>query len=108
MAEMDLEAAASAIPEVKKVIVAYGDKIAYENTLGEALASLFGDDADASEPGTSDSGSAGGDSGTKTQSDWIKQAADAYDDAQKALQSGDWAEYGKHMDKLEEALNQLS
>ncbi|MBR3785299.1 MAG: UPF0182 family protein [Firmicutes bacterium] len=103
-----LEAAASAIPEVKKVIVAYGDKIAYENTLGEALASLFGDDADATDTGVSDSGSADGDGGTKTQSDWIKQAADAYDDAQKALQSGDWAEYGKHMDKLEEALNQLS
>ena len=102
-----LEASASAIPEVKKVIVAYGDKIAYENTLGEALASLFGDDADTTEPGVGgDEGAADNDS--MTQSDWIKQAADAYDNAQKALQSGDWAKYGKYMDELEEALNQLT
>ena len=103
-----LEASASAIPEVKKVIVAYGDKIAYEDTLGEALASLFGDDADTTEPGVGGSEEGTGDSDTRGQADWIKQASDAYDDAQKALQNGDWAEYGKHMDKLEEALNQLS
>ncbi len=103
-----LEASASAIPEVKKVIVAYGDKIAYESTLGEALASLFGDDADTTEPSAGDSGSGDGGSEAMSQADWIKQASDAYDDAQKALQSGDWAEYGKHMDKLEEALKQLS
>ena len=102
-----LEASASAIPEVKKVIVAYGDKIAYENTLGEALASLFGDDADTTEPGVGNEENSG-DSDTKTQSDWIDQASKAYEDAQKALQGGDWAEYGKQMDKLEEALNQLS
>lgn len=103
-----LEAAASAIPEVKKVIVAYGDKIAYENTLGEALASLFGDEADATDSGAGGTDESAGESGTKTQSDWIKQAADAYDNAQKALQSGDWAKYGKYMEELEEALNQLS
>jgi len=101
-----LEAANAAIPEVKRVIVAYGDKIAYENTLGEALASLFGDEADTSEPVDDGSGDEG--EGTKTQSDWIDQASKAYEDAQKALQDGDWAEYGKQMEKLEEALNQLS
>lgn len=30
------------LPEVKRVIVAYGDRIAYEETLGEALDALFG------------------------------------------------------------------
>jgi uncharacterized membrane protein (UPF0182 family) len=102
-----LEAANTAIPEVKRVIVAYGDKIAYENTLGEALASLFGDEADTTEPSVDGSGQQN-ESGTKTQSDWIKQASDAYDNAQKALKNGDWAKYGKYMDELEEALNQLS
>ncbi len=100
-----LEASASAIPEVKRVIVAYGDKIAYENTLGEALASLFGGEADTSEP-AGDTGESG-DSGEKTQADWIKQASDSYDNAQKALQDGDWAKYGEYMDQLEEALNAL-
>ena len=37
-----LEASNQAIPEVKRVIVAYGDKIAYASTLDEALENLFG------------------------------------------------------------------
>ena len=101
-----LEASASAIPEVKKVIVAYGDKIAYENTLGEALTALFGDDADTTD-GPDGVGADKDKDGTKTQKDWIKQAADSYDKAQEALKNGDWAAYGKHMDNLEEALNHL-
>lgn len=100
-----LEAANAAIPEVKRVIVAYGDKIAYEDTLGEALASLFGDEADTTEP--VDEGD-DKDDGTKTQSDWINQASEAYEHAQKALQDGDWAKYGEYMAELEEALNQLT
>ena len=100
-----LEAANAAIPEVKRVIVAYGDKIAYEDTLGKALASLFGDEADTTEPtGTEESGG----ETVKTQSDWINQASKAYENAQKALQKGDWAKYGEYMDQLEEALNQLN
>ena len=38
-----LEATNSSIPEVKRVIVVYGDRIAYEPTLAEALNSLFGE-----------------------------------------------------------------
>ncbi len=38
-----LEAENPAIPEVKRVIVVYDDKIAYEPTLGEALNALFGE-----------------------------------------------------------------
>lgn len=101
-----LEAANTAIPEVKRVIVAYGDKIAYEDTLGEALASLFGEEADTSEPVTGDTNQ--NDDDLKTQADWINQASKAYDNAQKALQKGDWAKYGEYMAELEEALKQLS
>ncbi|MGN0732908.1 MAG: UPF0182 family protein [Emergencia sp.] len=99
-----LEAANSAIPEVKRVIVAYNDKIAYEATLGQALASLFGDDASsevtADEPG--------GSGEPVTSADWIKKANDAYDSAQDALKDGDWSAYGKYMDQLEEALGNLA
>ncbi|MDQ9790249.1 hypothetical protein RFZ51_19375, partial [Acinetobacter baumannii] len=50
-----LEAAESSIPEVKRVIVAYGDKIAYEKTLGEALNVLFGDGTSKDKPNSSSS-----------------------------------------------------
>lgn len=102
-----LEAANSAIPEVKRVIVAYGDKIAYEPTLAEALASMFGEGSGL-ESVAEEGQDAKADSKKLTTSDYIKKAVDAYDSAQKALKNGDWAEYGKQMSELESALNALS
>ncbi len=37
-----LEATSTSLPEVKRVVMFYGDKVAYEPTLAEALDSLFG------------------------------------------------------------------
>jgi hypothetical protein len=101
-----LEASNSAIPEVKRVIVAYDDQIAYEPTLSGALEELFG-----SNGGTEDEKSEGGEAGEskqKTQSDYIKAAQEAYDNAQEALKEGDWAAYGKYMDELSKNLSKLS
>lgn len=105
-----LEAANSAIPEVKRVIVAYGDTIAYKPTLQEALESLFGEGTGVQSvvEGKGNKGGNGGGKKTElTQSDYIKQASDAYAKGQEALKNGDWAEYGKAMDDLEDALNKL-
>ena len=106
-----LEATNSSIPEVKRVIVAYGDQIAYEPTLAEALDKLFGEGSGDKYSGSNSSASqAGGDAkkqDTLTQSELIEKAQKAYDDAQAAMKQGDWAEYGKHMDELENYLNKL-
>lgn len=99
-----LEATNSSIPEVKRVIVAYGDKIAYKPTLAEALNELFGE---GSAKDSSTSGSSGKKGGKLTQSQIIKKCQDAYDDAQKALSDGNWAKYGEHMKKLEKYLKKL-
>ena len=105
-----LEATNSSIPEVKRVIVCYGDQIAYESNLADALDSLFGDGAgdgyssgNANNKKTSSSGS----SQSLSQSDLIKKAQDAYDNAQSALKDGNWAKYGDYMDNLREYLNKL-
>ena len=56
----------------------------------------------------------GGDSGSTSapaemsQDEMILAAQAAYEEAQEALQKGDWAEYGKHMDELEKYLNKLA
>ena len=108
-----LEATNSSIPEVKRIIVAYGDRIAYEQTLAECLVSLFGDEA----AGGVDS--AGGSvvedetvqnkpDGDLTQAELIKKAVDAFNNADAAMKSGDWAAYGKYLDELEDALNKLA
>ena len=105
-----LEATNASIPEVKRIIVAYGDRIAYEETLAECLVSLFGDGAeegvDADKPSTEEEGTA--DNGTLTDSELIEKAVTAYNNAESAMQSGDWAAYGKHLDELESILNQLA
>lgn len=99
-----LEAENSAIPEVKRVIVAFDDKIAYEETLAEALESLFGEGTGTKPPTEGSEG----ESGAMSTSDWINKASESYNKAQDALKNGDWAEYGKYMDELEEALNNLA
>ena len=103
-----LEAANSAIPEVKRVIVAYDDKIAYESTLDEALESIFGEGAtipDPQEPSKPDDDKkpAG-----NSKQDLIKKASDAFSNAEKALQNGNWIEYGVQMDIVQDSLNKLS
>ena len=114
-----LEATNSSIPEVKRIIVAYDDKIAYEETLAECLVSLFGDEAasgiDSSGGSVNEQQSANEETGQGasttselSQTELIQKAASAYDNAQSALQQGDWAAYGEYMDELEDALSQLA
>lgn len=104
-----LEAENSAIPEVKRVIVAFDDKIAYEETLAEALESLFGEGTGVKKPDTGTDGDKDGTgNGSMSTADWIKQASESYNKAQDALKDGDWAKYGEYMKELEEALNQLA
>lgn len=112
-----LEATNSSIPEVKRIIVAYNDRIAYEETLAECLVSLFGDEAASgvdSAGGSVSSQTGEGSEGTTvpeaelSQTELIQKAAAAYDNAQAALKDGDWASYGEYMEELEEALNKLA
>ncbi len=113
-----LEATNSSIPEVKRIIMAYNDKIAYEETLADCLVSLFGSKA---ENGVSGSGSGDGkDDGSQTSTnetgadtsnlsitEIAQLVQDYYEKAKTAQQNGDWAEYGDNLDKMEEYLNML-
>ncbi len=104
-----LEATNQAIPEVKRVIVAYQDKIAYEATLSEALLNMFGGSAgDAGNKVESlNSGDSGG-GATEDVKSLINKAQNAYNKAIEAQQNGDWAGYGKYLDQLESYLTRLS
>ena len=107
----------SSLPEVKRVIVAYGDKIAYEATLAEALDKLFGTGTDfiANYYGgvmptpPEESGDTETDDGsTATVDQLIAAAVEAYNNAANAQKNGDWAAYGKYLDELGDYLNQLT
>jgi uncharacterized membrane protein (UPF0182 family) len=97
-------------PLLKKVLVAFGDKIAFEDTLTAALDSLFGGNSGAN------SGAAGpvvtptpGGSTPSTPSAALKaalaQARQAMIDKDQAMTAGDWAAYGKAEKALKIAID---
>ena len=107
-----LEATNSSIPEVKRVIVAYGDQIAYESTLAEALNSLFGEGSAQESPGSEEASgntdsSAGESDSSLSQTEIITKAQEAFDNAQEAQKDGDWAKYGEYLNELDKYLNML-
>ena len=107
-----LEATNSSIPEVKRIIVAYNDKIAYEETLADCLISLFGTKAQNGVSGsetTTPSQSSGDDSAANMSARQLAELVQEYfTKAQNAQKNGDWAKYGEYLDKMEEYLNELT
>lgn len=102
-----LEASNQAIPEMKRVIVAYGDKIAYESTLEDALANLFGEDENSGQSQSASASSGKNNSGKSNTKELIQKANEAYENAVNAQKSGNWKKYGDYLDELEKYLNQL-
>lgn len=108
-----LEATNSSLPEVKRVIIYYNDRIAYEPSLSRALDVMFGagsgsplngDDGDPAHGGeTPDDGD-----GVTSVDALIQKAVDAYNNAVAAQERGDWAAYGSYLNELESYLNQLN
>ena len=101
-----LEASNQAIPEVKRVIVAYQDKIAYEPTLAEALVSLFG--GDAGDKDNKVDGAGDDDAGNGDLQSLIQKAQNSYDKAIEAQKNGDWEAYGKYLKQLENYLAKMT
>jgi uncharacterized membrane protein (UPF0182 family) len=116
-------------PLLQKVLVAFGDKIEFEDTLDQALDALFGGDSGASagdnnvptngtgtgqNGGTSGGGQTngggktGGGSGSTTNNaalqDALQRANQALSDSQAALKAGDWTAYGQAQQRLQQAI----
>ena len=107
-----LEAENSSIPEVKRVIVAYGDAIAYQPTLAGALEELFGKPEEGTKPGDKPEGPVTPPEGptapgTHTTAELINLADEAFINMETAQRNGDWAAYGRYLDQLESYLSEL-
>ena len=92
----------TSFPLLKKILVAFGDKIAFEDNLDDALNALFGGDA-------------GGDNGGTTPEDPdltnAQKLANALEDARQAIlekdaamRAGNWTAYGKAEARLQKAI----
>ncbi|MEW9121990.1 MAG: UPF0182 family protein [Thermotaleaceae bacterium] len=96
----------SSLPEVKRVIVFYGERIAYEETLEAALEKLFGTAAEVPSGEAPDPQLPTGEaSGNIPQ--LIRQAKDVFNRAQEAQRGGNWAEYGRLIEELRGILEGL-
>ncbi len=92
------------IPELKRVIVAYENRIAMEETLDAALSKIFGDVRVSEEPSTLKTPQpAVAGSGRNLAS----AAGEHYDRAMKAQRDGNWAQYGEEIKKLGETIRKM-
>jgi hypothetical protein len=101
-----LRAEQGALPELRRVIVAYGDQVVMRETLDQALEVIFGAARPSALP--PDPGIAADPALPADLSSLIQAAVAAYQDGQTALQQGDWQRYGQSQQQLEALLQQLS
>ena len=100
-----LQSESTKMPELKRIIAAYGNKVVMEETLDKALLAIFGgDQTGAVDPSTpaAPSGTAG-----KTIQELSQLARQYYDQANERLKVGDWAGYGENINKLNETITRL-
>ncbi|MTI48746.1 UPF0182 family protein [Sporosalibacterium faouarense] len=96
----------NSLPEVKRVIVAYEDRIVMEETLDRALSQIFGQvDQEKDDSGVID------DIDTDVEDENVKsiiqKANQLFNQAKEASREGNWSEYGEYINQLEEILGQL-
>ncbi|MGF9764977.1 UPF0182 family protein [Microvirga sp. 0TCS3.31] len=99
-----LRASAGQIPELKRVIAAYGDQVVMEETLAQALAALFTEPVRVPErTGALPHGLTGA-----LEADRAREALSHYREAMERLKAGDWQGFGAELDKLGRALERSS
>jgi uncharacterized membrane protein (UPF0182 family) len=91
------------LPELKRVIASYGERVVMKETLAEALSALF-------EAGTAPTTSSAT-TGTPlagSAADRAREALDHYNQAMERLKSGDWAGFGRELEAVRGFLEDIS
>ncbi|MGV9776862.1 UPF0182 family membrane protein [Streptosporangium sp. NPDC003464] len=94
-------------PILRRVLVSYGDRVGFADTLEGALKQVFGEGAQPAKPDTTKPELPSQPSTTLNQA--ISEAQQAYDKAQEALAKNppDWTAYGAAQQELAKALEKL-
>ncbi|MEL7597962.1 MAG: UPF0182 family protein, partial [Clostridiaceae bacterium] len=90
------------IPEMKRVVVSYGDKMTLAPNIEEALKQLFNYEDKKDQSNISEKENISGEANAA-----VKQAKELYDKALEAQKNGDWAKYGEYINELGKILNTL-
>ena len=99
-------------PLLQKILVAFGDQIAFEDTLDEALTVLFGssgipDETDPVDPADPDAEPTDPDApatGSDALATALQDALEAIQEKDAAMAAGDWTAFGKAEEKLRKAI----
>ncbi len=103
-----LRAQGGRIPELKRVVVAYQNRVVMEETLDAGLAQLFGGAGAATREPARVSETPGAASAVSTRAaDLARRANESFRRAVEAERAGDWARYGEELRRLEDVLRQL-
>ena len=99
-----LRAETGKIPELKRVIVAYENRIAMEETLDAALSRIFGDVRVSEEAAPSKASLL---PAVKEEKGLVSVAREHFDRAMNAQREGNWALYGEEIRKLGEIIKKM-
>ena len=98
-----LRAVQGQLPELKRVIAAYGDRVVMKETLPEALAALFEGGAAPAVPNASARTPLAGPA-----ADRAREALDHYNLAIERLKSGDWTGFGTELNMMRGLLEDMN
>jgi uncharacterized protein len=93
------------LPELKRVIAAYGEHVVMKETLAEALSALF------IEPGAAPAASTTTEERTPATgpaASQAREALDRYNQAVERLKAGDWKGFGTQFDAMRELLEEMN
>jgi uncharacterized membrane protein (UPF0182 family) len=99
-----LSAEAGSLPELRRVIVAYGNQLSMQDNLEGALATIFG--GRPMLPAPSETTSAAPSTGSAK--DKIRSALSHFERAEELLRQGDWAGFGKELKETGAILKDLA
>ncbi len=97
-----LAAEQGSLPELKRVIAAFGSQIAMEETLDQSLQKIFG-----GKPAREAATPAAPVESANEGRDLARQALDHFQRSQERLRQGNWSGYGEELKKLETLLRQM-
>jgi hypothetical protein len=100
-----LRATGGAIPELKRVVVAHGTKVAMGATLEEGLAAVFGNGSE--KPAAAAAAAAVSTGADASVAALLQQAQQHYDRAIAAQRAGNWSDYGREIELLGGVIKEL-
>jgi uncharacterized membrane protein (UPF0182 family) len=95
----------NSIPEMKRIVVGYDDKLLLSDSIENALEQIFNYTTEQQQAPNTPSVPSNVDASMKEK---IKSAKDAFDKAVEAQKNGDWAKYGEYIKNLQDILGELN